>query len=100
MISNGSTVLQALAFNMLAQLSAFIGLGIVLGLGELGEAQQGLLLAFGLGVLLFIALTNIMPKLVIVNTRGQTAAVVLGFALAVTIIGLSMLTGETCGHGH
>ncbi|KAH9258381.1 hypothetical protein BASA81_003430 [Batrachochytrium salamandrivorans] len=96
MVAQGSTLLQACFFNFIAQLTALIGMGIVLGVGELGPVDSALLLAFGIGTFLFIALTNIMPKLVVVHTAGQVAAMCSGLVLSCVVIGLTLMLEEGC----
>lgn len=96
MVAQGATLLQACFFNFVAQLTALIGMGIVLSIGELSAQDSALMLAFGLGTFFFIALTNIMPKIVVVKTPSQFIAVATGLVLACVVIGLTLLLEESC----
>ncbi|KAH9254470.1 hypothetical protein BASA81_007583 [Batrachochytrium salamandrivorans] len=96
MTSQGATLKQACFFNLLAQCSALIGMGIVMSLGSLDEGSQALLMAFGLGTFLYIALCNIMPKIVTARTKGQILAVACGLTLSCTLIGLTTMLQEGC----
>lgn len=99
MISKGTTVGQALFFNLVAQAFAILGCGIVLAIGNtIPESQTALLLAFGIGTFLFIALTDIMPLLLEVHRKGDYIAVTLGIMTAFTTLGfaLSSIDNDGC----
>lgn len=96
MTSQGATLKQACFFNLLAQCTSLIGMGIVMSLGSLDEGSGALLMAFGLGTFLYIALCNIMPKIVTARTKGQIGAVAFGLTLSCVLIGLTMLLQEGC----
>lgn len=96
MMTEGATLKQACFFNVLAQLTALLGMGIVMSLGSLNIRDQALMMSFGLGTFLYIALCNIMPKLVVAKTKGQLAAIVFGLVLAFVVLGLTTMMEEGC----
>ncbi|KAH9258733.1 hypothetical protein BASA81_003235 [Batrachochytrium salamandrivorans] len=96
MVVQGATLKQACFFNVVAQFTALVGMGIVMGLGNLDASASALLMSFGLGTFLFIALCNIMPKLVVARTRKQFLAIALGLSISCMAIGLTTMLEEGC----
>ncbi|GLD99476.1 hypothetical protein PINS_up008195 [Pythium insidiosum] len=62
LIDAGFTSFQAIFFNFLSALSAFLGAAIILSAVEVTKEAMGLLLGFGAGTLTYIAATDLLPR--------------------------------------
>ena len=85
----GLSVKAALGFNLLSSLSSLLGAVIVLGAGEVDPKVQGYLIAYGSGVLLFIALAELMPMLDSADHRSSLQERLL--TLATIVLGMVLL---------
>ncbi|KAJ0406043.1 hypothetical protein P43SY_010099 [Pythium insidiosum] len=95
LIDAGFTSFQAIFFNFLSALSAFLGAAIILSAVEVTKEAMGLLLGFGAGTLTYIAATDLLPRaLRVTNFRD--------FFLHLTLfgVGIGCLALTTLHHVH
>eukprot|EP00756_Hemistasia_phaeocysticola_P026155 Hpha_TRINITY_DN16044_c0_g1::TRINITY_DN16044_c0_g1_i3::g.120138::m.120138/K14718/SLC39A12, ZIP12; solute carrier family 39 (zinc transporter), member 12 len=88
----------ALAVNFLSGTSVFIGVCVMLA-GEPGSFSTGVVLAYGAGVYLQIALTECMPRMQEIGTLSVRAGALLFFLIGAIAIGLVLLDHEHCAAG-
>lgn len=96
--------LVALCWNFLAGLSVILGV-IIVNAADVGQADTGLLLAFGGGVYVYLAAVVCMPKVSLLKTSlVYSLAGLLAFVIGCVIIGLILLDHKHCAaegdHGH
>lgn len=100
LIKQGQTPLRALLLNMASSLTAFFGAILILSLGFIESEPQGLLLAFAAGVLLFLALGELVPS-AFAHAGKRYALRLFLLAIGLTIGGLLELAPhEHCEIGH
>jgi len=102
----GFKVHWALAFNFLSSLSTLIGALITYGT-DVGMNGEGCILAYGAGVYLFLAVTELGPNVVELGKVGLVHSVIrlVPFVLGCVAMGLVLLGHEHCvpegdGAGH
>ena len=97
----GMSIGQACFVNFLASLSSLIGALALLVVGDIPNTTLGVILGVGSGVLLFLAMSELMPPM-LQEMKPKAAAInLLFFILGIFVIALSMATGGcSCGHDH
>lgn len=102
---------QAFAYNFLSAMSAILGTIIILALGgEMTGADISVILLIGAGSFIFIALAELMPEALRVNSSLASGAVLpsqarklLSFLLGALLIGIPLIFDQHCaadGHDH
>ena len=90
------SICAALMFNLLSSLSALLGAVIVLAIGQVDDKSQGLLFAVNIGILAFISLGEIVPRLADEASAKRKILRIFLVVLGFVIIGLLQLSE----HGH
>ncbi|KAG6612021.1 Zinc (Zn2)-Iron (Fe2) Permease (ZIP) Family [Phytophthora cinnamomi] len=96
LVESGFTPFQAILFNFLSALSAFIGAAVVLAAVPVTNKTMGLLLAVGTGTLVYIAGTDLLPGVLRVKSPGQFVAHLVMFAIGVGALALTTLHHVHC----
>ncbi|POM60820.1 Zinc (Zn2)-Iron (Fe2) Permease (ZIP) Family, partial [Phytophthora palmivora] len=96
LIESGFTPFQAVLFNFLSALSAFIGAAVVLAAVPVTNETMGLLLAVGSGTLVYIAGTDLLPGVLRVKSVGQFVAHLLMFGIGIGALALTTLHHVHC----
>ena len=90
------SICAALLFNLISSLSAILGAVIVLAIGQIDDTAQGLLFAVNIGILAFISLGEVVPRLADGSSGKRKALRLLLVVFGFIIIGLLQLNV----HGH
>uniref|UniRef100_M4BCL4 Uncharacterized protein n=1 Tax=Hyaloperonospora arabidopsidis (strain Emoy2) TaxID=559515 RepID=M4BCL4_HYAAE len=96
LVESGFTPFQAVLFNFLSALTAFIGAAVVLAAVPVTNETMGLLLAVGSGTLVYIASTDLLPGVLRVKSFGQFAVHLFMFAVGVGALALTTLHHVHC----
>ncbi|ETM00687.1 hypothetical protein L917_02612 [Phytophthora nicotianae] len=96
LVESGFTPFQAVLFNFLSALSAFIGAIVVLAAVPVTNETMGLLLAVGSGTLVYIAGTDLLPGVLRVKSVGQFLVNLLMFGIGVGALALTTLHHVHC----
>ncbi|KAG3243589.1 hypothetical protein PI124_g11609 [Phytophthora idaei] len=96
LVESGFTPFQAVLFNFLSALSAFIGAIVVLAAVPVTNETMGLLLAVGSGTLVYIAGTDLLPGVLRVKSVGQFVVNLLMFGIGVGALALTTLHHVHC----
>ncbi|CAI5739183.1 unnamed protein product [Hyaloperonospora brassicae] len=96
LVESGFTPFQAVLFNFLSALTAFIGAAVVLAAVPVTNETMGLLLAVGSGTLVYIAGTDLLPGVLRVKTFGQFIVHLVMFAIGVGALALTTLHHVHC----
>jgi len=104
LIRAGFTKKQALLFNFLASLSAFVGLVIGLIVGESSAEANIWILSFVAGGFLYLAMSDVIPELHTSKQKGHVAAqsifMALGFGAMYLVLVLEDVFASEDGHDH
>jgi len=101
LVHAGLSVWKALFFNFLSSLTSFIGVITVLALsGDISEDARGYMLAFGAGFLAFVALAELVPSIVNLDSPQRKAMRTVLIMAGILCIGLLNLFHEHCDAGH
>lgn len=92
----GMNKTQALVVNMCASMASLLGVLILFATGSVSNHTLGVLLAFGSGALLFIALSQLLPSMLAVRQPIAAAKQFLSFLIGCGVIGLSLLKETEC----
>ncbi|KAL3659225.1 hypothetical protein V7S43_015803 [Phytophthora oleae] len=96
LVESGFTPFQAVLFNFLSALTAFIGAAVVLAAVPVTNETMGLLLAVGSGTLVYIAGTDLLPGVLRVKSVGQFVARLLMFGIGIGALALTTLHHVHC----
>ncbi|OWZ15715.1 Zinc (Zn2)-Iron (Fe2) Permease [Phytophthora megakarya] len=96
LVESGFTPFQAVLFNFLSALSAFIGAAVVLAAVPVTNETMGLLLAVGSGTLVYIAGTDLLPGVLRVKSVGQFVVNLLMFGIGIGALALTTLHHVHC----
>ncbi|KAL4166413.1 hypothetical protein KRP22_013672 [Phytophthora ramorum] len=96
LVDSGFTPFQAVLFNFLSALTAFIGAAVVLAAVPVTNETMGLLLAVGSGTLVYIAGTDLLPGVLRVKSVGQFVAHLLMFGIGIGALALTTLHHVHC----
>ncbi|KAG7388988.1 hypothetical protein PHYPSEUDO_011451 [Phytophthora pseudosyringae] len=96
LVDAGFTPFQAVLFNFLSALSAFVGAAVVLAAVPVTNETMGLLLAVGSGTLVYIAGTDLLPGVLRVKSVGQFVAHLLMFGVGIGALALTTLHHVHC----
>ncbi|KAK1942463.1 Zinc transporter ZIP14 [Phytophthora citrophthora] len=96
LVESGFTPFQAVLFNFLSALSAYIGAAVVLAAVPVTNETMGLLLAVGSGTLVYIAGTDLLPGVLRVKSVGQFVAHLLMFGIGIGALALTTLHHVHC----
>ncbi|KAF4134949.1 ZIP Zinc transporter [Phytophthora infestans] len=99
LVESGFTPFQAVLFNFLSALSAFIGAIVVLAAVPVTNETMGLLLAVGSGTLVYIAGTDLLPGVLRVKSVGQFVVNLLMFGIGIGALALTTLHHVHCNAG-
>ncbi len=86
MLHAGYTRMRVLAINFLSSLTTFIGVFVMLFLGEKVENALGVILAIAAGMFLYIASTDLLPRVTKASTGRARKTIVLLVGIAVMVI--------------
>lgn len=96
LVDSGFTSTQALFFNFLSALSAYIGVIVILSSVEVTKETMGVLLGFGAGTLTYIAATDLLPRVLKVQTFGEFFTRLVLFGIGIGLLGLTTLHHVHC----
>ena len=103
LLQSGLSIKAALFFNFLSSCSALLGVIILLSLSSVSQLAQGMLIAFGSGMLIFIALSEMLPiafKVPVNAAKYERFLRLFMFILGCVLIGLTNLFHPHCEAGH
>jgi len=107
MLGTGLTIKQVLFWNFFSACSSFLGVIVVLSIGDLSATSQGLLLIYGCSVLCFIGMSLILPEILKEENSDRANKSILFFFIGICVLGLPLLFHEHCvaagahaGHDH
>lgn len=86
MLHTGFKRSQVLLFNFLSSLTTFIGVGFVIALGDQIESILGVILSISAGVFLYIASTDLLPRVTKASTGRTHKTLVFFVGIAVMVI--------------
>lgn len=103
LFAQGFSTLEVVVYNFLSGAISILGSVLVFE-ADISSNAQGLLLAFGAGTFVAVAMIDILPEIEILLRKGRQWASVIPFFVGFIIMGLLLLNHEHCepvgGGGH
>jgi len=101
LLAQGFEVWEVAIYNFFSGAIAILGTVVVFA-SDVSENFQGLLLCFGAGTFLAVALIEILPEVEVLLSKGKQYGSFIPFLFGMTIMGVLLLNHEHCagGDGH
>jgi zinc transporter ZupT len=96
LVDSGFTYFQAIFFNFISALSSYLGAFIILASITVTNSSMGLLLAYGAGTLVYIATTDLLPRVLRVKTLKEFFLRLFLFAVGMGALALTTLYHVHC----
>ncbi|TMW56662.1 hypothetical protein Poli38472_006672 [Pythium oligandrum] len=96
LVDSGFTPFQAVVFNFVSALSCYLGAIIILGSIQVTKQTMGVLLGIGAGTLVYIAATDLLPRVLRVKTFTDFFVRIILFGVGIGILVLTTLHHVHC----